>query len=49
MYCAHEVKAESVEEVLEQAIAHVKAEHGFTDDSLLPEMLILWRSRIREA
>lgn len=49
MYCAHEILAETVERVLELAIAHAKAEHAFTDDTLLPEMIVLWRSRIRDA
>ena len=48
MYCAHEILAETVERVLELAIAHAKAEHGFSDDALPPEMVVLWRSRIRD-
>ncbi|HLF09026.1 MAG TPA: DUF1059 domain-containing protein [Dehalococcoidia bacterium] len=48
MYCAHEILAETVERVLELAIAHAKAEHGFADDTLLPEMIVLWRSRVRD-
>lgn len=48
MYCAQEILAETVERVLELAIAHAKAEHGFADDTLLPEMIVLWRSRVRD-
>ncbi len=48
MYCAHEIMAETAERVLELAIAHAKGEHAFTDDILLPEMIVLWRSRIRD-
>jgi len=48
MHCPFEMRGDTTEKVLEQIIAHCKAEHGLTDETVHPAMVGLWTARIRD-
>ena len=48
MYCQFEMRGETTEKIIEQALAHGKAEHGLTDELVNPSMIALWKARIRD-
>lgn len=47
MYCGHEIYGETVQDIIALATVHAKEEHGWTEEVIPPEMVALWRSRIR--
>ena len=47
-YCPFEMRGDTAEKVIEQIVAHWKAEHSLTDEMVHPAMLALWRARIRD-
>ena len=49
MYCPFEMRGDTTAKVIEQVVAHVKAEHGLTDEEIDPAMVGLWTAHIRDA
>ena len=47
-YCSFEIRGDTTAEVIEQVIAHCKAAHGLTDETIEPVMVALWTARIRD-
>lgn len=48
MACDHVIEAATIEEVIDHARAHSKECQGWTAAQILPEMIALWRSRIKD-
>jgi predicted small metal-binding protein len=48
IYCPFEMRGDTIEKVIEQIIAHCKAAHGLTDETLHPAMVGLWTARIHD-
>jgi predicted small metal-binding protein len=48
MYCPFEILGDTTAKVIEQVVAHCKAEHGLADETVNPAMLALWTARIRD-
>jgi predicted small metal-binding protein len=48
IYCPFEMRADTTENVIAQIIAHCKAAHGLTDETLHPAMVGLWTARIHD-
>lgn len=48
MYCGHEMLAPTVDEIIQQALAHAQAEHGFREDDIASATIGLWRLHIRD-
>ena len=47
-YCPFELRADNVDAIVEQIVAHGKAEHGLTDEMVHPAMVGMWKSRMRD-
>lgn len=47
-YCPEEMRGETVEEIIEQAKAHGRAQHGVPEGEIPAATVALWRGRIRE-
>jgi predicted small metal-binding protein len=48
MHCPFEMRGDTTAKVIEQIIAHCKAEHGLTDETIHPTMVALWTARIHD-
>ena len=48
MYCPFELRGDATEKIIEQIVAHGKAEHGLTDETIHPAMVAQWTARIRD-
>lgn len=48
MYCPFEYRGESAQAILEKIREHGKAEHGLTDETILPAMVAMWTAKIHD-
>jgi predicted small metal-binding protein len=47
-YCPFEFRGDATEKIIEQIVAHCRAEHGLTDEGVYPAMVGMWKARIRD-
>ena len=48
MYGGHEILGATVEDVIDDAITHAIAEHGFKDGHIPPVTITVWRRYIHD-
>ena len=46
--CRFVIQTATADEVIEHAKLHAKQAHGLSDEGFTPELLSLWRSRIKD-